>query len=205
MRSSRVFCLLVAALVVSFAGAASAATITMTPNPAEVGSIMGNDFNIRLDSGDSITNILNFTAEGAGGTSVAVGALLFHDGVSVLSASDSTGGLMNPDNVVSGLVTPGGAVAGLLVDFGDPSSESFSLQLDGTPTTATLYALNADNIKEFTSNKEFLKNALDRTELRFSTGSSEPGGGPSTAVPEPSAALIFAAGLLVAQAGIRRR
>jgi hypothetical protein len=195
---------MVAALIVCFAGAASALSITMTPNPAEVGSLLGSNFSLRLDSGDSDTNILNFTATGGGCTdclSVAVAAILFDD-VSVLSATDSAGGMFNPDNVVRGIVTPEGAVAGLLVDFGDPNSESFSLTLNGTPTTATLYALDFRDVGEIESKAHMLANALDKTRLTFSTGTGSTSAAP---VPEPSAALIFAAGLLVAQAGIRRR
>jgi hypothetical protein len=192
----------VAALIVCFAGAASALSITMTPNPAEVGSLFGSNFTLRLDSGDSDTNILNFTATGGGCTdclSVAVAAILFDD-VSVLSATDSAGGMFNPDNVVRGIVTPDGAVAGLLVDFGDPNSESFSLTLNGTPTTATLYALDFRDVRQIESSAHMLANVLDKTRLTFSTDT-----GSVAAVPEPSAALVFGAGLLVAHAGIRRR
>jgi hypothetical protein len=192
----------VAALIVSFAGTASASSITMTPNTAEVGSLFGSNFTLRLDSGDSDTNILNFTATGGGCTdclSVAVAVILFDD-VSVLSASDSAGGMFNPDNVVRSIVTPDGAVAGLLVDFGDPNSESFSLTLNGTPTTATLYALNFSDISQIESSAHMLANVLDKTRLTFSTDS-----GGVAPMPEPSAALVFGAGLLVAHAGIRRR
>lgn len=194
--------IVVAALIVCFAGAASALPITMTPNPAEVGSLFGSNFSLRLDSGDSDTNILNFTATGGGCTdcmSVAVAAIVFDD-VSVLTAVDSVGGRFDPNNVVRSVVTPGGAVAGLLVDFGDPTSESFSLTLSGTPTTATLFALNFSDVRQIGSKTDILASILDKTRLKFSTGRES-----VAPVPEPSAALVFAAGLLIAQAGIHRR
>jgi hypothetical protein len=91
-------------------------------------------------------------------------------------------------------------VAGLLIDFGAASSEDFWLALDATPTTATLYALNLDNLDKVRSKSDILANIKDSTLLSFSTGS-----GPASAVPEPGAALVFAVGLLVTHAGVRRR
>lgn len=204
MRAFRILGLVTAAVVVSLAGAASAAPIQMSPNPATVNAVLGYDFSLSLDSGDSDTNVLHFTAAGAGGCgmacpSTAIAALVF-DGVSVLDAGDANSGLFSAGNVVRGLVTPGGAVAGLLIDFGAPNSEAFWLALDATPTTATLYALNLDRLDQIRSKSDILANIKDSTQLSFSTGS-----GPGAAVPEPSAALVFAVGLLVTQAGVRRR
>ncbi len=146
MRASQILGPWAASILFSFAlaGVASAASITMTPNPASVNAVIGHDFSLRLDSGDSSTNILNFTVSGSGGCgflcgSTAVAAIVFDD-ASVLSATDTDSGLLSSGNVVRGLILPGGSVAGVLIDFGSPSSEQFSLTLDRTPTTATLYA-----------------------------------------------------------------
>jgi hypothetical protein len=207
MRRSLFLFLLIMAVAVSWAGTASAATIEMTPNPASVNAILGSDFNLILDHGDSETNILQFTAEGAGGCgwgcgSVAIAAIVFDD-VSVLSATDVDGGFLSAGNVVRGIVTPGGAVAGLLIDFGAPNSESFTLTLSATPTTATLYALNLDHLDDVQSKDDIHANIKDSTTLRFVTAGTS--GGPGAAVPEPSAALVFAAGLLVVHSRLRRR
>lgn len=206
MRVSWMSGLLTAALVLSFgaAGAASAASIEMSPNPASVNAVIGSDFSLRLDSGDSATNILNFTVSGAGGCgslcgSTAVAAIIFDD-ASVLSASDTDGGFFSSGNVVRGLVLPGGSVAGILIDFGSPSSEQFSLTLDQTPTTATLYALNLDSLSGIRSKGDILANIHDSTRLAFSVK-----GQPVSAVPEPSAAIVFGIGLVVAHVGLRRR
>ena len=199
MRPFNLIGLLSALLLVSAAGLANASPIEMSPNPATVNAVMGNDFSLILESGDSDTNVLDFRIQGTGGHSVAVAAIVF-DGASVISASDTTSGFFNSSNVVRGLIMPQGAVAGLLIDFGAPNSEAFSLTLSATPTTATLYALNLDNLGEIRSHDDIRANILDSTELRFRTI-----GTPSAPMPEPSAALVFATGLLIAQSRIRRR
>jgi hypothetical protein len=96
------------------------------------------------------------------------------------------------------MVTPSGDLAALLVDFSSPSSESFWAQLSGTPTTATVYALNLNSLGNIRDHGDILENAVESHRVRFTTA-----GGP--AVPEPSAAMVFAAGLLVAWATRQRR
>ena len=61
MRLSRMLGLIVASLIVSFAGAASAASISMTPDQAVVTSTIGYDFSLSLDAGDSVTGTANWT------------------------------------------------------------------------------------------------------------------------------------------------
>ncbi len=206
MRVSNMMGLLTAVFAsVGLAGAANATPIEMSPNPASVNAVVGNDFSLRLDSGDSATNVLNFTVSGAGGCgglcgSTAVVAIIF-DNASVLTASDTNSGLFSSGNVIRGLVLPGGSVAGILIDFGSPSSERFSLTLDQTPTTATLYALNLDSLSGIRSKADILANIHDSTPLTFRTK-----GQPIvSAVPEPSAAVVFGIGLVVARLGLRRR
>ena len=190
---------------IAMATAASAAPISMTPTTASINSLIGNDFTLRLDSGDSSTNVLDFTVIGGGGCgtlcgSTAVAALIF-DGTTVLSATDTVGGFFDSSNVVRGLLTPGGAVAGLLIDTGSPSAESFSLTLASTPTTATLYSLNLSSLTQIRSTSDILANVTDSVRLRFDVK----GGGVSSVVPEPTAAVVFGVGLLVANVGLRRR
>lgn len=205
MRSSRLKTLMAAPLLLLvLTGAAHAASIEMTPNPATIDAFVGFDFSLRLDSGDSETNVLDFTVSGAGGCgflcpSTAVAAIVF-DGTTVLSANDSDSGLFSAGNVVRGLITPDGAVAGLLIDLSAPSSESFSLKLASTPTTATLYSLSLNSLDGIKSSSDILTSVSQSTKLSFRIR-----GGPGLAVPEPSAAVVFGMGLLVAHAGLRRR
>lgn len=206
IRSRRVnFLVATLALGLFAAGAAQATPITMTPNAATVNAFIGRDFSLRLDAGDSVARTLDFTVSGSGGCgwgcpSTAVAMIVF-DGATVLSARDTDGGLFSAGNVVRGFVTPNGAVAGLLVDLGAPSAESFRLRLSAVPTTATLYALNLGSLASFDAARALRSNVLESTRLTFSTG----GGSPSHAVPEPTAALAFGAGLLVAAGAVRRR
>ncbi len=186
----------------ALAGAANSATITMSPNPATVDAVLGRDFSLRLDSGNSLTGTLNFTVTGAGGCgfgcpSTAVAMIVF-DGTTVLSASDTDSGLFSSANVVRGFVTSNGAVAGLLIDTGAPSSESFSLTLSSIPTTATLYALNRTSLTSIDMRRAIPSQIIESTRLTFTVV------GGSTAVPEPSAALVFGSGLVVAAMAIRR-
>lgn len=185
------------------AGAAGATPITMSPNPATVDAFIGNDFTLRLDSGDSATRTLDFTVTGSGGCgfacpSTAVAMIVF-DGATVLSASDTDNGFFSAGNVVRGFVTSRGAVAGLLIDLGAPSAESFRLTLSSVPTTATLYALNLSSLKSFEATRALRSSVLSSTQLTFSVV------GGSHAVPETSAAFAFGSGLLVAAAAVRRR
>lgn len=199
--------LITLSILVLLAGAASASTITMSPNPAKVNAFIGRDFSLRLDSGDSTTRTLDFTVTGSGGCgflcpSTAVAMIVF-DGATVLSARDTDSGLLSGGNVVRGFVTTGGAVAGLLIDVGAPSAESFRLTLSSVPTTATLYALNLSSLASFDAARVLRRHVVDSTRLTFSlTGG--PNGGGSHAVPEPSAALAFGSGLLVAAWAVRR-
>jgi hypothetical protein len=194
---------LVIGLALALAGAADATPITMDPNPATVNAVLGRDFTLRLDEGDSATRTLDFTVSGAGGCgwgcpSTAV-ALLVFDGATVLSARDTDSGLFSAGNVVRGFVTGGGGVAGLLIDVGAPSAESFRLTLSSVPTTATLYALNLTSLASFDAARALRSSVVDRTRLTFSVADA------SHAVPEPTAALVFGTGLLLAARTVRRR
>ena len=185
------------------AGEAQSASMTMSPNRATVDAFLGKDFHLRLDSGDIVTNTLNFTVQGNGGCGIlcpsTAMAMIVFDGTTVLSASDTDSGLFSSGNVVRGLLTTNGAVAGLLIDTGAPSSESFRLTLRSTPTTATLYSLNLSSLSSINTTRNLLSRATESTRLTFSVVGGSP------AVPEPSAALVFGAGLMVTALGIRRR
>jgi len=190
------------------AGDAAASPITMTPGEVSINSVVGNDFTLSLDAGESTTRTLDFTVTGGGGCgflcpSTAVAAIVFDD-ATVLSATDADSGLFSANNVVRGIVTPNGAVAGLLIDSGAASSESFRLVLDRIPTTATLYSLSLNGLDQISSTYDILARATDRTTLTFAVDGVLPRP-PASPMPEPGAALVFGLGLLVANAGIRRR
>jgi hypothetical protein len=196
------------ALGLALSSTASAAPITKTPGSVGIHSVVGIDFTLSFDGGDTSDNMLDFTLAGAGGCggfcpSTAVAAMVFDD-VDVLAAGDENSGFFDPDNVIRKLSTPGGIVAALLVDLGGPNLESFWLQLSDAPTSATIYALALDNINGIHGSDEFLGCIVESTRVSFS-----PSGGPSTpnpspTVPEPSAALVFAAGLVAAHRRLRR-
>lgn len=193
--------LLTIAVGLFVAGAAAAVPISMNPNPVTVNSVLGSNFTLTYDGGDTIDNVLNFTVAGPGGCgilcpSTAVAAMVF-DGVDVTSAGDTESGLFNANNIIHGIATPGGNLAALLLDFGSPNSEAFWAQLNGTPTTATVYALDLDDLGMVHDLDDILGSFIDAQRVEFST--------PGQQVPEPSAAMVFAAGLLLARGAVRRR
>jgi hypothetical protein len=193
----------IALCALTLAGSASAAPISMSPGSVSIETLFGfgNDFTLDFDGGDTSDNILNFTVHGGGGLlfdpdipSVGLAAIVF-DGATIIDAGDTIGGgFLNPDNVLSGLTIPGtGFAAGLLLDAGLASSESFFLQLDVIPTTATIYSVH---LGDFAGGDfhEVLKNSVKSQKVAF-----------SAAIPEPSAAIVFAVGLLVTRRAYRRR
>ena len=90
--------------------------------------------------------------------------------------------------------------ADMLIDVSAPSSESFWLALSSTPTTATLYSLSLTSLDAVKSANDIVANVVQSTQLTFSVR-----GISASAVPEPTAAVVFGMGLLVAHAGLRRR
>lgn len=184
--------------VLLFGAAASAAPILQNPPSVEIGTIfgVGNDFTIVFDGGDTSDNVLNYTAQGDGSPgflpSAAIGAVIFD--TPIVAAGDSESGFFNPDNVVRGLAFPGtGAVAGLLVDGGSPSSESFWVQLESTPSHAYFVSLSASRLSDVKTLDHVHEFAIHKQRVDF------------TVVPEPNAALVFGVGLIVAWGAARRR
>jgi hypothetical protein len=181
------------------AGSAAAVPISMDPGAVTV-SGLGNDFTLALDSGDTSDNRLNFSIAGGGGwgatgfaPSMGLAAMIFH-GVSVLSAGE----ISDPDHVINGISIPEmGTVAALLIDGFSPSSASFFVETSATPTIATIYGLSLGDIGQIACIGDVFGNILDSKTVRFSA--------PGSQVPEPTAALVFAVGFLVVQAGCRRR
>lgn len=179
---------LTAALATSLllAAASQAAPITMSPDPVTVPGVRGT-FTLSLESGDTSDNTLVFgiTGSNPSGPLPAAGvATLIFSGTSILSATE----LSDPDGMVSGLALPGsGTLVGLLIDFGAPSEATIRVRLSSTPTTATVTMVQS-------------LFRVSKTTLTFSSA----GGGGGAAIPEPSAALCFAAGLLLVGARLRR-
>jgi hypothetical protein len=180
--------------VASFAGVAQGSSITMSPGPVTMQGLRG-DFTISLQSGDSTTNDLVFSVLGSNpsGSLPAAGiAAIVFDDVSVLTAGE----IADADNLITGISISGtGTVAGVLIDFGAPSTASFFVRLSGLPTTATIYSLGS--VESGTLSRSSLSTRwISKTEVSFQ-GSAAP-------IPEPSAAICFAAGLVAVSIGSRR-
>ncbi|HXK22375.1 MAG TPA: hypothetical protein VMS55_06810 [Myxococcota bacterium] len=187
----------IAALVaaVGIAGSASAAPISMVSGDGDgivhLDGVIGS-FDLTLASGDTATNSLVFQLVG-NPPAIGVGAIVF-DGTSILSASE----LSDPDHLLTGLVLPNShTVAGILVDFGSPSQASFRVVLGSTPTTATVFSLNLTGTSSFYTSTSWQTFALDKERVRFTSDGGTP-------VPEPAAALCFAAGLALVASRARR-
>jgi len=187
----------IAALVAAagLAGSASAAPISMVSADGDglvqLDAVVGS-FDLTLTSGDTATDSLVFQLVGHP-PALGVGAIVF-DGTSILSASE----LSDPDHLLTGLVLPNGrTVAGVLIDFGAPSQASFQVVLGSAPTTATVYSLNLTNTSPlFSTSASWQTFALDKEQVRFASGDGAP-------VPEPGAALCFAAGLALVASRLR--
>jgi hypothetical protein len=183
------------------AGAAAAVPISMDPGAVMVSTVFGfgNDFTLVLDSGDTADNRLQFSIAGGGGwgdmddmPSVGLAAMIFDD-LSVLSAGE----ISDPDDVIRGITLPEmGGVAALLIDRSSPSSASFFVETSVTPTTATIYSLSLAGTDGVRCAGDIVDHIVDSERVRFDS--------PGSPIPEPTAALVFAVGFLVTQAGRRR-
>jgi len=184
------------------AGSAHSTPIKISPSPATVNATVGKYLILRLDSGDSVTKTLNFTAKGAGPCgfpcpSNAV-ALIVFDGMTVLATNDIQSGLFSSGKLVRGFVKSKGSVAELMIQMGAPSSKSIGLSQSSIPTTATLSALNLVPPSSLDATHAVRSNVQESSRITFSaSGGSHP-------VPEPSATFLFGSGLLVAALAIRR-
>jgi hypothetical protein len=184
----------------ALAGSAAAVPISMDPGAVTISGV-GNDFTLALDSGDTSDNRLEFSVAGGGGwgfldsmPSEVLAVVVFHD-VSVLSAGE----LGSPyNNIIDGISIPDmDTVAAILIDRFSPSTASFFVETSATPTIATIYGLNVGDFGDVTCVGDVFGNIVGSTTVRFGT--------PGSQVPEPTAALVFAVGFLVVQAGCRRR
>src|SRR5262245_17585473 len=195
--------------------AVQASPITMGPNPVTINGLNGT-FTISLQSGDTSNNRLNFGVLGSNPPGMApafgVAAVVFH-GVSVVQAGE----ISDPHNLITGISFPGtGTVSGVLVDFGAPSTASFFVRLSGTPTTADWYSVNGLNTSlttltnynncssqshSFHHRRSFNKSpSISKTTTTFHHDRD----GGENPIPEPSAALCFAAGLTLVASRLRR-
>jgi PEP-CTERM motif len=139
-----------------------------------------------------------FLADSAGTTYAAdpagIGAKLENDLSFRLESGDRV------ENLVMGIGTPIGAAGDPWTDAGSESSASFERRLNAIPTTTSVYSLDLDRLDPIRGASDVHTNAewLARLKDRFRRVSG-------TAVPEPSAAILFGVGLLVAHVGLRRR
>ncbi len=183
--------LAVFAIAALFAGAAQAAPITMSPDPVTLPGMRGH-FTLSLVNGDTSNNRLVFGLLGSDppGSLPAFGmAALVFNGVSVVSAGE----ISDPHNLIRGISIPGtGTVAGVLLDYGSPSTASFYVRLSGTPASATIYSLGGTSSLSLSRHSSM--HWISKREVRFD----------AAAIPEPAAALCFAAGLTLVATRLRR-
>ena len=203
------------ATAVLIAGAVQASPITMGPNPITINGLNGT-FTISLQSGDTATNRLNFGVLGSNPPGMApafgIAAVVFH-GASVVQAGE----ISDPHNLITGISLPGsGTVAGVLVDFGAPSSASFFVRLNGTPTSADWYSLaspttsfasvtnypNCSSQSYSFSHYSSCKKSPYKQKITTVFHADRPGN--ENPIPEPSATLCFAAGLTLVASRLRR-
>ena len=202
------------------ASAMTAAPITMDANPVTINGLRGT-FTISLTSGDTTNNRLNFSVVGSdpAGFLPATGiAAIVFDGVSVVSAGE----ISDPNGLITGLSLPGtGTLAAVLLDFGAPSTASFSVRLSGTPTTANIYSLTtASNMNSLLSTSSSSCSSSNSRHGHHSNNCKPPktlpykqkigvrftthGTPNEVPIPEPTAALCFAAGLGLVATRVRR-
>ena len=190
-------------LLASTAGAASMTAYTdLGSFTAAAGSLVVEDFSdTTLQTGLSIQFGTNIPAGSISGGE-------YHD-VSVTSFS-STNPLVTFSTPVKAFgadwdLTPGGNGGGLLlsISFADATTSSLVVPYDSSTifrgfvsdTNVTSIRIHA---ADFTGEETF-----DADNFRFSGTTNGGGGGP--AVPEPSAALVFSAGMLLVRKATKRR
>lgn len=181
-----------------YAAAAQAAPITMSPDPVTLPGLRGT-FTLSLTSGDTSNNTLVFGIEGSNpsGPLPAAGvATLIFSGTSIISATE----LSDPDGMVSGIALPGSnKLVGLLIDFGAPSQAAIRVRLSSLPTTATVTMVQ-NTFKVAKTTLTFTPHYPPTPPVH--TPPTHGGGG--AAIPEPSAALCFGAGLALIGSRLRR-
>jgi hypothetical protein len=184
-----------------YTAAAQAAPIEMITEDGTgnvtLSGVMGS-FELSLLSDQSSGNTLAFQIQG-NPPAFGVAAIVF-DGTTILSASE----LSDPDRLITGLVVPKtGMVAGVLVDFTKEGKEaSFQVMLSSFPATATIYSLNLTSVSPLFASQNWQRLAIDQQGVGFYDGFSD---GDAVPLPEPGAALCFAAGLALVASRLRRR
>jgi hypothetical protein len=190
--------LIVGLTVVVVASAASAAPIYMDPNPVQLPSLDGtaDAFTLSLLSGDTANHRLDFQLAGPGGgvflPSVGASAIVFDDVILTGWGATSTS-----DMFFSGPASPffgDPSTAGwLALDWLDPGFAEFYVEADQMFTTATVYSLSI-SFSHIGNLDDFFSHTIDRQRVRF-----------SSSIPEPSAALVFAMGMLIAGRTVTQR
>lgn len=175
------------------ASAASAAPIYMDPNPVHLSSLSGtpNAYTLSLLSGDDTTNYrLNFELSSEFVPTAGVAAIFFDDVILTGWGSTST------SDMFFGELSLGdpSAAAWLAIDWwGETGSVEFYVESDQMFTTATVYSLNI-SFDQSGDKEDWLSYSFDSQRVRF-----------SNSIPEPSAALVFAMGMLIAGRSVSQR
>jgi hypothetical protein len=159
----------------------------MNPDPVVIGSATGGSLSFSLVSGDSDTNLFLF--------SVTSDPIVFD----VLSLEFDTqvfdaGVVDDPDGIIMAGFFSNSAVTGFVVDFHTESTATFYVQTESTPTSMSVWQGYMD--PQLVASASF---TLGSTSFQEHLGDS------ASVMPEPTAALVFAAGLVIVGSATRRR
>jgi len=143
----------------------------------------GGSLTFEFLHGDSDDNVLFFSVSSE---PIIFDIIGLEFDTTVLSASV----VSDPDGIVWGGIVMNSVVAGMVVDFDTASTAIFKVQTASTPTSLNVWRGYRD--------PELVASARFRTDLRTDLGDT-------VATPEPTAALVFAAGLVVVGSATRRR
>jgi len=162
----------------------------MTPNAVGLPLVGGipNAYEISLLSGDTENYRLNFRLSGPGGSFTVGASVMVFDDVTLTHMGKTS---VN-DMYFFGLDVGSHNAAGwLAVDWGTAGSAYFFVEADRMYTTATIYTLSV-GFDYLNDGHGYLDHIIQATQVEFSSSGSGP------PIPEPSAAVVFGVGMLIA-------
>ena len=183
----------IAVALVFATGAASAGTITMDPNPVDLPTLFGtpDPYRITLLSGDTENYHLDFQISGPADEFWVGASVMVFDNV-MLTDMGSTSVI---DMMFFGpsAVSPN-AAGWLAVDWGTAGTADFFIEADSMYTTATIYTLSV-GLSHLQDGHGYYDHVIDTQLVAFQYPASSTS---VSTIPEPSAALVFGVGMLIA-------
>ena len=171
-------------------------------NPTEVllPTLFGtpDPYQITLLSGDTNNNHLDFLLSGPGGEFSVGASVMVFDNV-MLTDMGSTSVI---DMMFFGPGAGGTNAAGwLAVDWGTAGTADFFIEADSMYTTATIYTLTV-GLSHLQDGHGYYDHVIDTQFVEFTYPASSTS---VSTIPEPSAALVFGVGMLIAGRRVTRR